>query len=102
MAAQKAEPDENPKSIEKAIREGDCREAVLLATAKAARLLDSTESARDARPLYSCIMEGVDRLAAIDTESRPKHESESARVLRMVMNDYEQRQRKASELRSEG
>lgn len=58
MAAQKAEPDENPKSIEKAIREGDCREAVLLATAKAARLLDSTESARDARPLYSCIMEG--------------------------------------------
>lgn len=101
MAAQKAVSDENPKSIEKAIRDGDSREAVLLATAKAARLLDSTESARDARPLYSCIMEGVDRLAAMDAESRPKHESESARVLRMVMEDRWSKE-KASELRSEG
>jgi hypothetical protein len=60
MAAQKAQKP-MARSIEEAIRNGESRQAVYLATMKAARLLDATESARDARPLYSCVMEGIER-----------------------------------------
>lgn len=94
-AASKA--DTKPKTIEQAIRDGDSREAVYLATMKAARLLDATESARDARPLYSCVMEGIERLEQMHAEETPKPESHSARVLRMVQEEYDQRRAAAQE-----
>lgn len=98
MAAHEAAS--KPKTIEQAIRDGNARDAVFLATMKAARLLDATESARDARPLYSCVLEGIDRLEQLDAAAQPKTESKSARVLRMVQEEYDQR-RAAARARNE-
>jgi hypothetical protein len=97
MAAREAASKTKPKTIEQAIRSGDSYAAVYLATMKAARLLDVTESARDARPLYSCVMEGIERLDQMKAESQPKPESHSAAVLRMVQEEYDQRRAAAQE-----
>lgn len=100
MPANEAASKTKPKMIEQAIRDGNTRDAVFLATMKAARLLDATESARDARPLYSCVLEGIDRLEQLDAAAQPKTESKSARVLRMVQEEYDQR-RAAARARNE-
>ena len=98
MAAQKAQKP-MARSIEEAIRNGESRQAVYLATMKAARLLDATESARDARPLYTCVLEGIERLDSMDAagDRKPAQETEGARVLRMVQEDWARRQAGAQE-----
>ena len=68
------------ESIEQAWRNDGERGAVAAIIVKYAKVLDMTDSGRDIKPLASGLLEAVDRLKAIDANS--KEDTPLAEILR--------------------
>ncbi len=79
--------DKGPGPIERAIMDGDEREATYQALLKTARLLDECESDRDARPLATTMEELTDKLKALDAEAATKTKRKDS-VLAQVAAQY--------------